>query len=249
MPALAILNPRSKGRTRRARSGGRKRRRSMTAKQLKFFGPRKKRKAATRRKKARAKPAVIIVKSNPKGTSMAKKRRHSRRRKAAKPFTHRRVKRYRRNPRSLEAGFFKNTLAPAAIGAGGAIASDYLLSMAPIPQQYKTGYVGLALKIGASLLVGAAVGAVSNREAGEEAAAGGVIVTLYQMSRGFLAGNTAAAPAAMSRFAMSGYAPGPMNRGQGAFAPRMPGLGYTSPARQGIRPPVMPRGLMRYAHS
>lgn len=254
MPALAILNPRPK--SRRARSGGRKRRRPMTAKQLKFFGPRKSRKVATR-KKARAKPSVVIVQSNPKGTRMAKKTRHHRRRKAsAKPFVHKRVKRYRRNPRSIEAGFFNNTLVPSAIGAAGAVGADMLLGYLPVPAQYKTGMIGAALRIASALAIGAAVGAVSNREAGEEAAAGGVIVTLYQLSRGFMAGQSmaAAAGAGMGRYVpmngmgryvpMAGFAPGNMNRGAGGYAPNRPGLGYMNPARVALPSRAQLRGMM-----
>lgn len=237
MPALAILNPRSKSRTRRARSGGRKRR-PMTAKQLKFFGPRKSRKIASRRK-AKAKPSVVIVQSNPKGTSMAKKR-HHRRRKAAKPFTH--AKRYRRNPRSIEAGFVKNTLEPAAIGAAGAIAANYLLTAVPLPAQYKTGVFGFVAQVAAAMAVGFAVGKISNREAGEEAAAGGVIVAVIGLARGFLPANMTAGMARyvpMQRYVpMAAWGNAPMNRPQGR-----PGLGYANPAR--IAGPS--RSQMRFA--
>lgn len=177
---------------------------------------------------------------------MAAKKKTRHRRRKAKVFTHKSgVKRYRRNPRSIEAGFFNNTLIPAAIGAAGAIGSDWLLSYAPIPPQYKTGGVGVVLKIASALLVGAAVGAVAGRESGEEAAAGGVIVTLYGMSRGFLAG--AGMPAgAMSRYVpmnryvpMQGWGSAPVNRGGGR-----PGLGYINPAR--IGPPVPSRANLRF---
>lgn len=252
MAALAILNPIARKR-RKAAAGTKRRRKPMTAKQLKFFGPRKskavkggKRKA----RKARAKSKVIIVQSNPtKGHSVSKKVRRSRKRKA-KVFTHPSGKRrFRKNPRSETAGFLNNTLLPAAIGAGGAIGADILLSYAPIPPQYKAGFTGLALKIGAALLVGAAVGAVSNRAAGEEAAAGGVIVTLYQLSRGIV--GQALPGAGMSRYVpmrryvpMQGWGSAPMNRAGGR-----PGLGYQNPARiAGPGPGAGPtRSQMRFA--
>jgi hypothetical protein len=251
---LAILNPR-----RRRKASAKKRVRKMTAKQLKFFGPRKgkKKKAKARKVAARAaraaRPEVIIVKSNPKGTrTMAAKKTRKRRRKA-KVFTHKSgAKRYRRNPRSLEAGFIKNTLLPSAIGAAGAIGADMLLGYLPVPPMYKTGPIGAALRIGSALVVGAAVGAIAGRESGEEAAAGGVIVTLYQLSRGFIPAQAMPATA-MNRYMpmrgyipMRGYAPAAMGRGQGAFAPRQPGLGYLSPAR--VAPPL-DRGNMRYLAS
>lgn len=244
MAALAILNPVAR---RKRKAGAKKHRRKMTPKQLKFFGPRKgKKRKAAKRKKARAKSKVIIVQSNPTRTAMANKKRHQRRRKA-KVFTHKSSKRrFRRNPRSIEAGFVNNTMLPAAIGAAGAIGADILISYLPVPPQFKVGGFGIALKIGAALAVGAAVGAVSTRAAGEEAAAGGVIVTLYQISRGFLAN---AGTPGLSRYVpmngmrryvpMSGFAPGQLNRGAGSFAPGMGqrGLGYMSPARIGAPPP------------
>ena len=90
------------------------------------------------------------------------------------------------------------------------------------------------LKIGAALLVGMAVGAVSSREAGEEAAAGGVIVTLYTISKGFVTANLPGPQmqryAPMNRYAPMGYLPaGAMQRPGGAT--NMRGLGYQNPAR------------------
>ena len=238
MAPLMIVNPR--------RKAAKKRRRKMTAKQLKYFGPRK----GKKKKKARAKKAkVIVIAANPKGTTVAKKtRRH---RKHKKVFTHNpKRRRYRRNPRSIEKGFINNTLVPAAIGAAGAVGTDMLVNYLPLPIQFKTGPLLPVLKIAAALLVGMAVGAVSNREAGEEAAAGGVIVTLYSLAQGFrLAQNGQMGRyTPMRRYApMQGLPPGALKRPGGGA--NMRGLGYTNPAR--ISPPGgMPsRANMRYLAS
>lgn len=249
MAPLMILNPKAR-RTRKA-SKTKKRRRKMTAKQLKFFGPRRAKKAAKKkRKKARAK--VIIVSSNPRGKAVAKRKRRSHGRKHRKVFTHNprtKRRRYRRNPRSIEAGFTKNTLVPAAIGAAGAIGTDMLVGYLPIPPQYKQGAMLAVLKIAASLAVGYAVGAVSNRSAGEEAAAGGVIVTLYGLARGYM-GN--AVPGGMNRYVpMQRYVP---MRGMGYGPPQMlnrgsdrnpaGALGYLNPAR--VAGPMPSRGMARF---
>lgn len=240
MAPLMILNP-------RRRKTGAKRKRKMSAKQLKFFGARKK---AKKKKAARAK--VIVLTSNPKGKNVAKRKRRTRRRKA-KVFTHnprQKRRRFRHNPRSIEAGFVKNTFLPGAIGAAGAIGTDMLISYLPIPPQFKQGMMLPVLKIGAALLVGAAVGAVSSREAGEEAAAGGVIVALYGLARGFM--QNSMPNVAMARYVpMQRYVPmrgmgppGMMQRpgGGGNMHPNQ--LGYMNPAR--IAGPLPTRAGMRF---
>lgn len=201
MPGLAILNPRratSKRRRRRNAGrtrGGTKRRRKMTAKQLRYFGPRK-----SKKKTAGAKGKVIIVESNPKGRAMAKRRRRKHRKTRKAKFFSNPRRRFRRNPRTPGASFLNNTLVPAAIGAAGAVGVDLLLGNMPMPWQFRRGPMLPLVRIGLALLVGAAVGAVSNREAGEEAAAGGVIVTLYGLGRNFFL-------ARMPGFGMARYVP------------------------------------------
>jgi hypothetical protein len=242
-----ILNPRRKAK--------RKKRRKMTAKQLKFFGPRKGKRKKARKKKAK----VIVISANPKGAKVAKrKRRHHR--KHRKVFTHNpkrtHRRRFRRNPRSIEAGFVNNTLLPAAIGAAGAVAADMLINYLPIPAQFKQGSLLPVFKIASALLVGWAVGAVSSRAAGEEAAAGGVIVTLYGLSKGFMfsqAGGSMSRYTPMRRYApMRGMGqnrfilpPGALRRPGGGG--NMRGMGYNNPAR--IGPGVPSRANMRYLAS
>lgn len=232
MAALAILNPRRKRATAK-----RKMKRPMTAKQLRYFGPRKvKRAAAARSAKAPAKSKVIIVTGNPKGKTVAKrKRRHSKKTFRANPRKASR-RRFNRNPRVLGASFLRNTLVPAAIGAGGAVAVDALLAALPLPAFFKTGPMLAATKIALALGVGVAVGAITTKEAGEEAAAGGVIVALYGLGRGLAAQHFPSVP--LARYIPNGpngtmrrYVPMKGNPRQFA-RPGGRGIGYTGPARQ-----------------
>lgn len=231
MPALAIMNPRRRRRKARVTVKRRnpKRRRKMTAKQLKIFGP---------RKGKRAKGKVIIVESNPKGARMAKRKRRGRKRTRKFFGNPKRVRRYRRNPRVPGAGLFKNTMVPALIGAGGALGVDVLLGNFPLPPQFRYGPMLPITRIALALLVGAAVGAMSNSEAGEEAAAGGVIVTLYGVAKNWMVSR-------MPNFQMGRYVPlNGMGR-QAVMVRRVnpgagqPGMARYVPLRAASLPPAM----------
>jgi hypothetical protein len=198
MPAVMILNPKKSHK--RRRRGPRK----MTAKQLRYFGPRKK-------KAAKSSPRVVVVTANPRHkrrSTVSKKRRH-RRTDNANPK--RRTRRFHRNPKSSRrfnflrnpraGGFLDNTLVPAAIGAGGALAVDFLMAnVSMLPANMKQGSMLPLVKIGAALLIGLGVGAVAGEEAGGEAAAGGIIVTLYNLTKGYMTQN-------MPNFRMARYVP------------------------------------------
>jgi hypothetical protein len=181
---LMVLNPRG-----RKSAGRKKRHRKMTAKQLRYFGPKKSRKA----KKAKAK--VVIIESNPKRkrrNAVAKKRHRTRataktrRRFRSNPRAARR--RFRRNPiGSGAAGFLGGTLMPAAIGAGGALAVDLAIGNLPLPASMKTGAMLPMVRIAAALGVGMLVGMAGGEEAGSEAAAGGIIVTVYSLMKNYMA--------------------------------------------------------------
>jgi hypothetical protein len=158
---LMVLNPK------RRKSH---RRRKMTAKQLKYFGPGRKRRA----KKSRVAPKVVVVASNPRSHTVAKRRRrHHRGRKMRVLRRH-----FRRNP--MESDFLSNTLMPAAVGAGGAIATDFLMARLPLPASLQSGAMAPVTRIGVSLLVGMGAAMVSSSKTGGEVAAGGIIVALYQ---------------------------------------------------------------------
>lgn len=117
-------------------------RRTMTAKQRKYFGP--KRKAATSRKR----------KSNPRRKSAAKRRpamgyvsgaKRIRRRKLNPRRVSRRRAR-RSNPRFSLSGITQQFL-PSLYGAGGALALDVALGYLPLPEKLKTGYGRHAVRI------------------------------------------------------------------------------------------------------
>lgn len=245
MAPLMILNPKA----RKTRKASKKRRKPMTAKQLRYFGPRKASKKKSKAKAKKKRANVIIVESNPKGKTMAKKKRHNRKHKARKVFTHNPKKRrrsFRRNPRSETAGLIRNTLVPGAIGAGGAIVTDIALGYLPLPPAFTQGLTGFAVRVAAALAIGYAVGKVSNREAGEEAAAGGVIVAIYQGVKGYVQQALPNVPlnryVPMNRYVPLRIAPpAMMNRPM-----QRPGLGYTNPARIARPQPKLSRANMRF---
>jgi len=124
---------------------------------------------------------VIEVRSNPtRGKKMAKRKHRRRHRRHFRSNPIRR--RFRRNP--LESGFLSNTLGPAAIGAAGAIAADYLQGILPLPAGFQSGIMGPITQIGYALLVGLGVDAVAGSKAGGEAAAGGMILAFYNLFSG-----------------------------------------------------------------
>jgi len=179
MAHAMILNPR-----RKKRKGPRR----MSALQRKYFGKRK--------AKRSRKPTVLIATTNPR----RKKRRHHRRhtshkrhhRRSRKLFSFkrnpRRVRRlrFRRNP-LFDTSMLTGMVAPAAIGAGGAILVDLAVGNLPLPPSLVQGPLLPLVRVGAALLLGTAVGEFAGREAGQAAAAGGVTVVIYQLFRQFLA--------------------------------------------------------------
>jgi hypothetical protein len=169
MAELMLVNPKRK----RSR-----RRRPMTAKQLKYFGPRRKRTtrrrrtalAATPRRRHRRRSTVLAV--NP----------HRRRRRSH------RVTRLRRNPLRMPGGFntkrfLNDTLIPAGIGAGGALGVDVALGYFGhfLPATLQTGLPNVAVKLAAAVGIGMVAGAVGGKKIGEEAMAGAIVVTLYNV--------------------------------------------------------------------
>lgn len=163
-----------------------RRRRKLTAKQIAAgFGGKRRRK---HRKPAKRKAAVKIieVRSNPtRGRKMAKRkhrRRHHRRSFKSNPIR----RRFRRNP--LASGFLSSTLGPAAWGAGGAILSDWLQSVVPLPVGFQQGLMAPITQIGYALVVGYGVDAVAGQQRGSEAAAGGMILAFYNLFSQLLSG-------------------------------------------------------------
>lgn len=174
---LMILNPKRARRSRKRRSGGR---RKMTAKQLRYFGPRRSRKTTHRRRRT-----VLVATANPR-----RRRRHLRRHRFASNPRRRHHRRFRRNPVPFNmSGFLNGALVPAAIGAVGAIGVDWVIGTGLIPATFTTGAMLPIVRIAAALLVGAGVGALAGAEYGEFAAAGGMVVTIYGLSKTYLQQN------------------------------------------------------------
>jgi hypothetical protein len=121
MASMLLLNPR---RRKRRASSHRKhhkhhRRHRMTAKQLKYFGPR-----AHRKHHRKHRRSVVVVHANPH-------RRHHRRKHHA--AHHRHHRRYRRNPIALPGGMraslssIQKVAMNAAVGGAGAVLTDIVL--------------------------------------------------------------------------------------------------------------------------
>lgn len=232
MPALMVFNPRRA----KKRKGASRGRRKMTAKQLKFFGTRRQRGAkrgstARRKKSSRPRQTAIVFSENPKGKRMAKKRRrHGKGRRFRN--NPKRVRRFRRNPTA--SGFLSGTLLPAAIGAGGALAVDLAIgNLTFIPASMKTGTMLPLTRIGLSLGLGYLVGMVAGDEAGANAAAGGIVVTVYSMAKTYLTKN-------MPNVKLARYVP--MNR-----YVRMNGMGFVQRrnAGMGTAPRMMRKQRLR----
>jgi hypothetical protein len=157
---IAIINPRTLGKKRRARKAGKsgaksmakRKKRKMTAKQLKYFGKRKRRthkvkaKSVRRRRRsastAKRRPAMGYVQGSGR---IRRKKLNPRRR-------HRGARRYS-NPRFSLSGI-TSQLVPAAYGAGGALALDLALGYIPLPDMLKTGYARHGVRIVGALGIG-----------------------------------------------------------------------------------------------
>jgi hypothetical protein len=123
----------------------------------------------------------------------------------------------RRNPMRMPGGFspkrfMSDTLVPAGIGAGGALAVDIALGYfgSYLPASLTTGLPNVAVKLAAAVGIGAIAGAVAGKKMGEEAMAGAVVVTLYSLIKAQLM-------SAMPTLPLHGY---------------MGGLGWVSPSMQ-----------------
>ena len=178
---------------RKGKKMAKRKRRHLTAKQARYFGTKAQRagaKRATRSKRRSTKRrsrgmTVAVVKTNPRSSTMAK-RKHRGKRRSARRHGHVRHRRIRRNP--ITGGFLSTMLPAALTGAGGALAVDYLESVLPIssivPQSMQNNPIMQPIiDIGMSLLVGLGVEAVAGAKAGGEAAAGGIVVALYNFAQ------------------------------------------------------------------
>lgn len=184
MAELLVVNP-----IRRKRRGG-KRRRKMSAKQAMYFG-------GGRKRRKRRRVAALSASPAP--------RRRSRRRRS------RRVTHLRRNPIRLGGfsfnGFVNNQLMPAGVGAVGALGLDialgYINPMLPVSLQ--SGIARTAVRIAGAVGIGWLAGSVMGKRFGEQAAAGALVVTLYDLFKGFVP--SILPGVALSEYDMGWYSP------------------------------------------
>lgn len=167
MPAeIMLVNPRKRRAKKRAtaKRNPTRRRRTMTAAQAKYFGPRRRRRAAKRN------PVRV------------------RRARVASPRRARR--RVRRNPISLKKfnpkSVLNHAVIPAAIGGAGALAVDVIWAMLPIPATFKSGAVGIVAKIAGAVAIGALAGKFVGGKTGEAITVGAVTVTAYDILKNFV---------------------------------------------------------------
>jgi hypothetical protein len=102
-----------------------------------------------------------------------------------------RVMRRRRNPAALpRVGQITQMLVPATQGALGAIATDAVFRMVPLPgalAQLKTGFLAPVTKIAVAVGVGALATAVGGRSLGRHMTSGALVMIAYDFWRAMLA--------------------------------------------------------------
>lgn len=177
MPAeLMVINP-----------VRRKKRRTMSAKQRKYFGKR------TRRRVTRVRRNPISLAA----PSPVRRRRRSSRRRAYVA----KARSYYRRARGSDFGtFLSSTLIPAGVGAAGALAIDMAWGRLPIPNNMKTGAMAPVTRIAAAVALGYGVRAIAGKKFGDEAMAGAITVTLYDLLKAQIAPSVPATPATTGAF-------------------------------------------------
>jgi hypothetical protein len=182
----------------------RRRRAPMTAKQLKYFGPRRTRVTRARRNPSPAAPARAA--SSPRRRRFHKARHYA----------------SRARVRFSEAGignWITGQILPAGIGAAGALALDVAWPYLPIPASWQGSAFSPLLRIAGAAGIGFAASSLMGRKFGREVANGAMIVTLYDIGKEYLA-NTLPPPAALPAPAAAD--------GAGVY---IPGLGWYSAAQ------------------
>lgn len=219
-------------------------------------------------------PQILTV--NPMAKRHARRRSSSRKRKNPMPAALRRYHarkahrssgrrrgraRHRaRNPFSIGSfspkSLVSNSLLPAGIGAGGAIAADIALAYLPLPTFLQTGIGNTIAKILAALGVGFAVGKVAGKNNGHVAALGGLTIVAYSTLKSYLAPTLGTSVKGLSGLAdFQDYRIGP-DSAMGAYmrpgqvAPFATGMGAYMPAGQSAlsvsRTPLQTRQMGAY---
>lgn len=149
--------------------------------------------------RARARGAKRAAPKRPAARPAAKKRAARstpvaaprRRRKAKWPITPAstasragRALRYRR-PNPI-GNFVKDTLMPSVVGGAGALALDVAMGVLPLPPAMKAGPMAPLVKAAGAVGIGMLAGQLMGRRVGEQVAAGGLTVTVYNVARQLL---------------------------------------------------------------
>lgn len=180
---LLLVNPR---RRRRRKTASRKRRgpRRMSALQRKYFGKRRRKNPSRRRRVhhvARRRRSRRNVMANPV-------RRYRRRARVAARHHRRR----RRNP--IGMGMLTGPLTTAVYGTIGALATDVLFGVLPIPAQFKSGGMGTLAKAAVTIAGGMLASKLIGRSAAERGVAGALTVQLYSFAKPLIAAAVPAIP-------------------------------------------------------
>lgn len=110
---------------------------------------------------------------------------------------------------------------PAVIGAAGAIGLNIAMGFAPIPANFKTGWLGTAVKVGLAIIGGQVAGRVVGRNNGRLMTAGAITVLAYDALKQLL-------QTALPNVPLGEYISGYMNTDSGGYAR---GLGYPNAAQ------------------
>jgi hypothetical protein len=175
---MLVVNPKRRKRRKGAKRGKKRR---MTALQRQYFGGGRKTSGGKKRRKRR----TAALATSPAPVRRSRRRRITGRRRS-RSSGGRRMPRLSFNPKS----FISDTLMPAAIGAGGALALDAALTFAApyIPASLNTGIARTGVKIAGAIAIGMAASMIGGKRLGEQVMAGAIIVTAYGFLKPFAAG-------------------------------------------------------------
>lgn len=190
MSELMLVNPRRRKRKAAKRNP---KRRTMSAKQAKYFAPRKKRRSSSRRRStARAVASPVARRS----------RRKSRR--SSRSFL-----RNTSGSLSLKPNvFLKETLIPSAIGGAGALAVDIAWGNLPfLPASIKTGPFAPFAKAAGAVAVGMIASKVAGKKIGAQVTSGYLTVLAYNLMKGVV-------QKSMPQLALGDYGMGYVQAGQ-----------------------------------
>lgn len=125
---------------------------------------------------------------------MAKKHRSAAQKAATRKMLAKRHRRYRRNPahragRFTVQGFMQHTLMPSVMGAAGALGINMAIGFLPLPPMMKTGPMRTLTTIVGAAAIGAVASNFVKRETAQQAVAGAITISLYNLLVGYMPAN------------------------------------------------------------